>query len=89
MYLHLGQGTVVLLDDVVGVFDIDTASTGKITRWFLAVAEKEMRVTNVSEKLPKSFVVCSDKLGTRVYISQISSVTLKKRAGFVDSLAKM
>ena len=88
MYLHLGQGIVVLLEDVVGVFDIDTVSTGKTTRWFLANAEREMRVTNVSDKLPKSFVVCNDKLGTRVYISQISSATLKKRSAFIDSLAE-
>jgi hypothetical protein len=36
MYIHLGQGTVVLQKDVIGIFDIETASTGKITRWFLS-----------------------------------------------------
>ncbi|MEG2204536.1 MAG: DUF370 domain-containing protein [Oscillospiraceae bacterium] len=88
MYLHLGQETVVLLDDVVGIFDIDTSSVGKITRQFLARAEQELLVTNVSDELPKSFVLCNDPIGTRVYISQISSATLRKRAGFIDGLSR-
>lgn len=32
MFLHLGQNTVVRTDAVIGIFDIETASIGKITR---------------------------------------------------------
>ncbi len=80
MYLHLGQDTVVSDSDVLGIFDLDTSTVSKATRDYLSVAEKEKRVVNVSFELPKSFVVCSDKNGrVKVYISPISSSTLKKR----------
>ena len=86
MYLHLGHDTVVRLYDIIGIFDIETASVGKITRHFLAKSENAMQITNVSNDLPKSFIVCKDHVGTRVYISQISTATLKRRTRYVDSL---
>lgn len=86
IYLHLGNETVIRTDDIVAIFDIENTSVSKMTRAFLKNAEDEMRVTNVSNDLPKSFVVCEDKTGTRVYISQISPSTLKKRTGFIKNL---
>jgi hypothetical protein len=90
MYLHLGQETVVRLREVVGIFDMENATISKYTRQFLADAEKGGRVCNVTMELPKSFVVCVDRDGTEtVYISQISSATLLKRAGFVEGLSNV
>ncbi len=90
MYLHLGQDTVVRLQDIVGIFDMENATISKNTRQFLADAEKGGRVFNVTLELPKSFVVCVDQDGTEtVYISQISSSTLLKRSGFIDDLANV
>ena len=79
MYLHLGQDTVVKTDTVIGIFDLDNATVSKKTRDFLTQAEKDGKVVNVTYELPKSFIVCNDKGKTKVYISQISSVTLLKR----------
>lgn len=79
MYLHLGKNTVIKTKDIVGIFDMDTSTISKNTRDYLAKAEKDGRVINVSTELPKSFVVCRDKEGIKVYISQISSQTLQKR----------
>ena len=53
MYLHLGQGTVVRLREVVGIFDMENATISKYTRQFLADAEKGGRVCNVTMELPK------------------------------------
>ena len=90
MYLHLGQETVVRLREVVGIFDMENATISKYTRQLLADAEKGGRVCNVTMELPKSFVVCVDRDGTEtVYISQISSATLLKRAGFVEGLSNV
>lgn len=81
MYLHLGQEVVVKEEEVIGIFDLDTSTVSKHTRKFLNLAEKEKRVINVSFELPKSFIVCSKgKKDKKVYISQISSVTLNKRS---------
>ena len=88
MYLHLGQDTVVNMDEIVGIFDLDTSTVSKFTRDYLAKAEKNGWVVNVSFDLPKSFIVCRDKEdNTQVYISPISSSTLLKRTNYVDSIS--
>lgn len=89
MYLHLGQYTVVHTGEIVGIFDLDNSSVSRSTKDYLAQAQKKGWVVNVSEEIPKSFVVCRDKAGeTKVYISPISSSTLRKRTKFVDGLAR-
>ncbi len=79
MYLHLGEETVIPASSIIGIFDLEITSQAKITREFLASEEKKKQVLNVSEELPRSFVVCSEKNKKRTYISQISSTTLKRR----------
>lgn len=87
MYLHLGMDKVITFDEIVGIFDLDTSTVSKTTRTYLAKAEKAGKVENVCYDLPKSFIVCKNKDGEeKVYISQISSTTLLKRTGYVDSL---
>ncbi len=90
MYLHLGRDVSVPQDDIIGVFDLDTTSYSKRSREFLRNAQNAGAVINISDDLPKAFVLCaphrtarsrrSGKRGkSRVYISQISSATLLKR----------
>ena len=80
MYLHLGSGVLVPEKSVVGVFDLDNTSQSHITRKYLAAAEKSGQVINAAEDIPKSFVVCNDEDGMRVYLSQMATQTLLKRA---------
>lgn len=80
MYLHLGQSTVISYEDIIGIFDLDNTTVSKITRDYLAKAQKSGRIFDVSGELPKSFVVCRDKDDFKVYISQLSPSTLLKRA---------
>ena len=85
MYLHLGQDKVVNMDEIIGIFDLDTSTVSKSTRDYLAKAEKDG-----CTDLPKSFIVCIGRDGkTHVYISQISSSTLLKRTEYVDSLSNI
>ena len=82
MYLHLGEETVVKEKDIIGIFDIENTSVSKHTQDFLASSEKKGRIINVSYEMPKSFIVCNENKNSRekVYISQISASTLKKRS---------
>ena len=57
MYLHLGLDTIIRTRDILGIFDLDTATVSKRTRQALHRAELEGRVVNVAQDLPKSFVV--------------------------------
>ena len=80
MYLHIGNDFVVRKSEVVAVFDLDNTSQSIQTRRFLSRCEKEGRVVNASGfELPKSFVVCSEPMGQRVYLSQLNSSTLLRR----------
>ena len=87
MYLHLGQSVVVPYRDVIGLFDLDNTTSSHITRAALERAEREGKVVNVGEDLPKSFVICRRSSGRReragntiVYLCQLSTATLLRRA---------
>lgn len=60
MYLHLGKGTVVNANTIIGIFDLDITSQSHLTRKYLNQAEKSGYVINAAEDIPKSFVVCSE-----------------------------
>lgn len=80
MYLHLGQSVVVPLREVVGIFDLDNTTWSHRTRAFLAQAQREGRVVNISEELPRSFVLCCRAGKSIIYLSQLSPATLARRA---------
>lgn len=92
MFLHIGRDMIVKNDDIIGIFDIETTSTSKISREYLA-ASPDKEIISVTQELPKSFIVCcgglksknSAKNKTKVYVSQISSSTLLKRLLNADS----
>lgn len=68
MYLHLGQDTILRTKEILGIFDLDTATLSKHTRNFLARAEKDGRVVNVTGELPKASLSRRGRL--RAYISR-------------------
>lgn len=89
MYLHLGADTVIRTEHIVGIFDLENATVSKATKRYLAAAQKAGQVVNVTMELPKTFVVCAEKKNTTVYISQISSSTLKKRTAFIQNISNV
>ena len=80
MYLHIGGGAMIRTDSIVGVFDLDNTSQSHLTRKYLSAAEKSGQVINAAEDIPKSFVVCCESGRTTVYLSQMATQTLLKRA---------
>lgn len=80
MYLHLGNNISVPTGDLIGIFDMDNATTAKSTREYLKAAEDEGMVITVSDDLPKSLVVCCPQGSwQRVYISPLAPATLLGR----------
>lgn len=81
MYFPIGQSEVVADSRIIGIFDLDKASYGKRAREYLASAEEEGAVLDISDDLPKSFVVCDHPYHRQiVYLSQFSTATLQRRA---------
>lgn len=70
---------VVPKSSVIGVFDMDNTTSSKWTIGFLNKAQKEGRLVNICEDIPKSFVVCRDEEKETVYLSQLAPSTLLKR----------
>ena len=85
MYLHLGYETVVNTKNIISIMDLESSSMSKYTKEFLKIVEEEGFVRNVSEEIPKTFVVCEEKGQSVVYITNISAKTL---AGRIKSNSK-
>ena len=81
MYLEIGQNELIPQRRIIGIFDLDKASYGKRTREYLRRAEEDGVVLDLSDDLPRSFVVCDHPYHPQiVYLSQLNAVTLQKRA---------
>ena len=74
MFLFLGGEVSVRSDDVIGIFDIEECSVSRMTADYLNACQRNGRIVNVSEDMPKSFVVTVDK----TYISNVSHSTIVK-----------
>jgi len=82
MFLHLGNEVSIMARDIIGIFDLETTTISEDTKGFLRQCEDKDMVTNVSAELPKSFILCRYNDEIQVFISAISSATLKKRASY-------
>ena len=79
-FIHLGKGTLVRDDEILGIFDLDITSQSHLTRKFLSMADKAGQVVNAAEDIPKTFVLVREGETMRVYLSQMAAATLLKRA---------
>ena len=83
MYLHAGQDFIVNTRDIIGVFDLETSTDAgqkaKLTDEFIRRAQNEGAVVDISGAMPKSFIL-TDFSGETIYISQLSTAALKRRA---------
>ena len=75
MFLHLGGEITVKSADVIGIFDIEACSVSKITIDYLNGCQKNQQIVNISEDMPKSFIV-TEKI---TYISNVSNKTICRR----------
>lgn len=80
MYVHAGNNRLIRTREIIGIFDMDTATMAQATRDYLRNAEKKGRMINIKEEIPKSFTVTVDESGNdEVYVSQISTSALVGR----------
>lgn len=79
MFLHIGNNETVKQRDVIGIFDLDTASVSPVTRDFLARAQEGGHIRYDDTDLPRSFLVLSEEKKTDVRLSRISTAGLKTR----------
>ncbi len=80
MYLHIGNGVSIKDKDLIGIFDLDTATISKITKKYISDNEKQGNVEYTDFDLPRSFVLYGkERDKCKIKLSRISSVGLKAR----------
>lgn len=89
MLLHIGEGTLVRAEDVVGFFDIDGEVTPADTLAFLRQAERDGVVELLTTDVPRAIVVTAEPpAGRRVYVTRVSAATLAARLTRQDSISE-
>ena len=77
MYLYLGGEYAIRSKNIIGIFDMDTATQMPPTKKLLVRAEKNGNLYPTVD-IPRAFVITDEN---EVYLSQVSPVSLKKRLG--------
>ncbi len=81
MYIHIGGDVSLLKKNIIAIFDMDNTTVSKWTRQYLQYAEDKGEVINVSEEIPRTFIITEEKSNIKkVYLSPVSAATLLKRA---------
>ena len=79
MYLHIGNGNSVKRKNIIGIFDLDTATVSKITKDFINKSQKEGKVSYFDSDLPRAFLLLDEKGESGIRLSRISTTGLKQR----------
>ena len=79
MYLHIGNGESIRTEDIIGIFDLDTATVSKTTKKYISKKEKEGKVEYLDYDLPRAFIICKKGNDERIKLSRISTSGLKQR----------
>ena len=79
MYLNIGNGVSIKDKDIIGVFDLDTATVSGVTKRFINEKQKKGLVEYTDKDLPRSFVVTERDGKCEIKLSRISTVGLKVR----------
>ena len=80
MYLHIGNGVSVKKKDIIGIFDLDTATVSKEGKNFINRMERSGLVEYNDFDLPRSFVLIEDSGVYKIKLSRISVQGLKLRS---------
>ncbi|MBE6637753.1 MAG: DUF370 domain-containing protein [Ruminococcaceae bacterium] len=76
MFLHAGNNKNLRLKEIIGIFDMDTATVSPDTKAFLKKADRMGQTEALFEEVPKSFLLTEDG---KIYFSQISTQSLLGR----------
>lgn len=83
MFIHLGGDTLISSKDIIAIISVENVSDTDCRKVLLkGLNQKEIK--RIDPENCKSIIITDKK----IYLSPISSLTLKKRAEFVNELAR-
>lgn len=77
MFIHLGGDVVVSKEEVIAIVSTQLMKKTETNREFMELAENDGFITPITERTNAKSVIITTK---KIYLSPISSVTLKKRS---------
>lgn len=84
MYLHIGNGVTLRKREIIGIFDLDTATVSAVTKKYINKNEREGNILYGDSDLPRAFVLHEEKSDSgkkyKIKLSRISASGLKQRA---------
>lgn len=78
MYIHIGEDINIRARDIISILDKESANNSPLVEEF--ISHRKDKVINLSKNPFKSVIITFDN----VYLSPISSGTLKKRSNQVN-----
>ena len=83
MYLHIGNGKSIKQKNIIGIFDLDSATVSSLTKRFVNQMEEKGLVEYEDTDLPRSFILIENEAGDSSFslrLSRISPAGLRERA---------
>ena len=77
MFIHPGGDVVASKEEVLAIVNTQLMKKAEVNREFMELAENDGFITPITEKSNAKSIIITTK---RIYLSPISSMTLKKRA---------
>ena len=84
MYLHIGNGITVRKKNVIGIFDLDSATVSAVTKKYINKNEKDGNILYGDSDLPRTFVLHEEnengnkKYKTDVRCDKVAFLSTKK-----------
>jgi hypothetical protein len=78
MYIHIGEDINIRAKDIISILDKDSANSSALVEEF--ISHRKEKVVNLSKNPFKSIIITCDN----VYLSPISSGTLRKRSNHMN-----
>ena len=80
MYVHIGKDVVINSDNIISILDIESLEKNKKLENILQNLRISDNIIDVSDKNKKSLIILEKNNKIIGYITNISSITIAKRA---------
>lgn len=79
MFVNLENDISIKKTEIIGIFNIDTATVSPVTRDFIKKENGDMKIVYASKRVPESFVLTHNGYSENVYMSSFSVDTVLGR----------
>lgn len=79
MYLHIGNDKIIKKENIIGIFDYEGLKKEETLKKVLEKIQQTCKIEDISQQNPKTMIMVKENDKIKVYLSNISSLTLAKR----------